>query len=458
MKYTANCQKSIICFIFFLLSTAVTQAQWIPAIPQDADTAGLYDMQVSVNDPDVAWGVLSRWLVDEDSYLPISNEYLPVVRTTDGGQTWSTSRLQFGFAPFPSSISSLDAQTAVISGVDANFNNFVMVTHNGGLGWGRINEETYRLPTSFVNAVHFYDQENGVAIGDPAKRGVDTVLSFEIYTISDKGKTWTRIPPEHIPVPDSNELGGPAYYSFVGDHIWFGTVDYGTGRPHRIFHSADRGRHWTAKRSDLTKIHFSDERNGLASSDQALAITADGGETWTQLNLPSGYYLNSAALIPDSLHIVATFRDKNLSGPFETWLSRDQGAHWTKIDSTANVGVVRFATNGNGYGGEYQPADRPTRMFRYRAPVTTKAIQAAVYEKIWVAPSVGTDQVQAYLPQALEAGRLLILDMNGREILQIHTVAGQRTVEVNIQNLTPGKYIIRYEYGGKTGIGRLIKQ
>lgn len=437
--------------------TGSVRAQWKAEIPIPADTAGVYDLRVSVKDPNVAWGIMTHWLVDEESYIPYTNEFLPIVKTSDGGETWERKKLSFGFAPFPCSIYGLDAAHACVSGVDANFNNFVMLTTDGGNTWGRINDEAYRLPTSYVNAVYFYDEMEGVALGDPAKRGVDTVLSFEIYTIKNRGKIWERIAPEFIPRPDLNELGGPGFFSFVGDEIWFGTIDYSTGEHHRIFHSADRGKHWTAKRASYSNIYFVDSKNGLAYSTEHLTITNDGGDSWEQLFLPNNNYINSAGLTPDSLHIIISFRDKNISGPFETWRSKDKGRHWGKIDSTENLGSIRFAENGNGYAGEFQPLDHPTKMYTYKYTGTNANKSFYTTEKLLISPNVASDEVKVYFPTGMKSGKIHIFDLSGKELFNNKINQTEASATVYIKQLNPGIYVIKYVSGIKTAIGKFIK-
>ena len=87
--------------------------------------------------------------------------------------------------------------------------------------------------SSFPNTIHFFDQNNGLAMGDP----VDGY--FEIYTTSNAGVNWVRVPSSNIPAPLTGEAGTVNCQAYYNNSYWF------TTNSARVFRSTDRGYTWT---------------------------------------------------------------------------------------------------------------------------------------------------------------------------------------------------------------------
>ena len=90
-------------------------------------------------------------------------------------------------------------------------------TSNGGITWTR-QAGVYTDPTSFPDIVHFFDNNNGITLGDPVGG------YFEIYITSNGGTTWTRVSGEHIPNPLTSEYATVDNYAFYGNSIWVPTT------------------------------------------------------------------------------------------------------------------------------------------------------------------------------------------------------------------------------------------
>jgi photosystem II stability/assembly factor-like uncharacterized protein len=141
----------------------------------------------------------------------------------------------------------------------------------------------------------------------------------------------------------------------------------------RVYHSADRGRTWTVHDTPIRagiasagifSVAFRDARNGaIAGGDyqkpalrgRNLALTRDGGRTWTladSASSPAGYR-SAVTYVPGipARTLVAV----GLSG---TDVSRDRGASWTSVDTVA-YNSVAFATATGGWA--VGPAGRIAR-------------------------------------------------------------------------------------------------
>jgi len=150
-------------------------------------------------------------------YNSANSQYL---RTTDGGTNWTVSTITGATGLKGSGISALDANTAWIIMIDPSntTSGGIFKTTDGGLNWVK-QTTAFQGTGGHPNVIHFFDADNGVCVGNP-RNGY-----WEIYTSTNGGSDWTRIPAENIPPPlPSNELGisGHEGESF-GNSLWFGT-------------------------------------------------------------------------------------------------------------------------------------------------------------------------------------------------------------------------------------------
>ena len=203
-------------------------------------------------------------------------------------------------------------------------------TVDGGLHWTL--QFTNPDAKGFFDAIAFWDARRGIVLGDP----VDG--RFVILTTSDGGEHWIR---KSGPQAFPNEGAFAASNScltVMGDReVWFASGGPGAAR---VFHSRDGGLTWTVAatpiRNDsssagIFSLAFSDTQHGVAvggdytKAGDALhnvAVTSDGGETWTE---PSGAHPNgyrSAVAFWKTLGVwIAT-------GPSGSDISNDNGATW----------------------------------------------------------------------------------------------------------------------------------
>jgi photosystem II stability/assembly factor-like uncharacterized protein len=205
----------------------------------------------------------------------------------------------------------------------------------------------------FWDAIAFWDASHGILLGDP----VDG--RFTVLTTADGGATWRH---ERGPAALKDEGSFAASGTSIATHgaheVWFGT---GGPAGARVFHSTDDGKSWTVAKTPLKagassgvfSIAFSDARHGIAvggdykadkETSGTLALTEDGGKTWTE-GSGLGGYRSAVRYLPERKIWIAT-------GTSGTDISEDGGKTWKSIPGAFHaLGAAEGAVWGVGADG-----------------------------------------------------------------------------------------------------------
>jgi len=257
-----------------------------------------------------------------------------VLRTVDGGTTWQKLNVTDETLDFRD-VDAVDEQTAYILGAGNGPASRIYKTTDAGKTW-RLqfkNED----PKAFLDAMTFWDRDHGIVFGD----AVD--LKFYVLITADGGRTWSRVATANLPPAQGNEgafAASGTNVAVVGkSHAWIGT---GAAAKSRVLRTSDRGRTWQVADTPLASggsagifsIAFRDEKHGvIAGGDYQkeqeavdnLAVTNDGGVTWTLVKGLSGFR-SVVAYVPGAKTptLVAL-------GPSGGDYSTDDGRTWTPI-------------------------------------------------------------------------------------------------------------------------------
>jgi photosystem II stability/assembly factor-like uncharacterized protein len=235
-----------------------------------------------------------------------------VIRTIDGGKTWSVITVPGAEKLDFRGIHAFDARTAVImsSGPAEKGEARIYRTSDGGNSWKQVYEQ--KTPGMFFDAVAFWDSKNGIVLSDPVQG------RFALFITRDGGLSWKQIPSAALPPALPNEGAFAASNTCLTVHgeadVWFAT---GGATVARVFHSGDRGKTWTVAEtpihpknssSGIFSLAFVNGREGVAvggdyqhpeSSGFANVLrTSDGGKTWraAEPTTPERIYFSSVAL------------------------------------------------------------------------------------------------------------------------------------------------------------------
>jgi photosystem II stability/assembly factor-like uncharacterized protein len=256
-----------------------------------------------------------------------------VLRTIDGGTTWQNLTVTSDALDFRD-VDAVDAQTAYVLSIGNGPASRIYKTTDAGKTWTQQfkNED----PKVFLDAMTFWDANNGIAFGDSVNG------QFYILTTADGGHSWSRVPQTALPPALENEgafaASGTNIAVFGKSHAWIGT---GAAAKSRVLHTSDRGRTWQITDTPLASgasagifsIAFRDAKHGvIAGGDYRkeqeavdnLAMTSDGGLTWTLVKGLSGFR-SVVAYVPGTKTLIAI-------GPSGGDYSVDDGHTWTTIE------------------------------------------------------------------------------------------------------------------------------
>lgn len=193
-------------------------------------------------------------------------------------------------------------------------------------------------PKVFYDSMTFFDDKNGIAMGDP----VENCLS--IIKTTDGGAHWTKLNCKDLPVSDEGEAAFAASDTNIAiyeDKVWIATG----GKKARVFISDKQLKDWSVfetpidqggEMTGIFSIDFYDKNLGIImggnwddkkDGSKSKAITLDGGQTWTLTatdQIPG--YISCVQFVPgrSGKHLLAVSTEG-------VYFSDDTAKTWVKI-------------------------------------------------------------------------------------------------------------------------------
>lgn len=165
-------------------------------------------------------------------------------------------------------------------------------------------------PTVFYDAMAFWNDKEGIAMGDPVGGCLSILLT------SDGGDSWCKIGCEDLPEIIEGEAAFAASNSNIalyGDHAWLVTG----GRRARVFHTPDKGSSWEVFDTPIIQgramtgiysvdfyndskgVIFGGDWDNMTFNEGNKAVSTDGGKSWKLVSNGSGPgYRSSVRFIP----------------------------------------------------------------------------------------------------------------------------------------------------------------
>lgn len=164
----------------------------------------------------------------------------------------------------------------------------------------------------FYDSMHFFDDKNGIAMGDPIEDCVSVILT------ENGGKSWKKISCSALPKIDNGEAAFAASntnLAIVDQKAWMVTG----GNRARVFLSEDMGKNWRVYDTPIIQgknttgiytVAFYDELNGIIAGGDYTdkyglyankAITSDGGISWHAVGTGQPpHYVSCIQYIPNT--------------------------------------------------------------------------------------------------------------------------------------------------------------
>ncbi|MEK7224055.1 MAG: oxidoreductase, partial [Bacteroidota bacterium] len=276
-----------------------------------------------------------------------------------GGKTWKWLTVK-GFEKTDfRDIEAFDASTAIIMGIAEPA--YILKTTDGGETWKVVYEN--KTKGMFLDAMHFWNEQAGIIIGDPIDGRFFVTRSF------DGGSSWQDIPFDKRPLADSGE----ACFAASGTNIRAldkDEADFVSGGLKSRLYIRDKiiplpiiqGKETTGansvavsdfykKKGGKNMIVVGGDFNADSSSQKNCFITSDGGKTWREPSTPPHGYRSCVEYVSKSDVFSCGLNGVDYSpngGKDWNWISKE-GFHVCRI---AKTGSSIFLAGGNGKIGK----------------------------------------------------------------------------------------------------------
>lgn len=285
-------------------------------------------------------------------------------RTVDGGLNWSAAVVPgAGTAEFRD-LHAVDARTAYLMSAGPGDASAIYRTDDGGATW----RKTFVNPDAqgFFDCLAFWDARHGLLYGDSV---AGRLVAFVTH---DGGQRWERVARLPLALPGEGGFASSGGCVQVGPRgrAWIAT---GAGSRARVLSSRDGARRFSVvdtpvvadESAGLTALAFRDARHGLAVGGRIrgagpglrVALTADGGRTWSPAGEPRlEGALYGVAYVPGARPALAV-----AVGPAGMDVSQDDGRTWRALDD-GNTWSLAFAPGAPGIGWAVGPGGRVVRL------------------------------------------------------------------------------------------------
>jgi photosystem II stability/assembly factor-like uncharacterized protein len=214
------------------------------------------------------------------------DSYGTILRTTDGGETW-TRQGDLSSIPVEEflGVSAVDNEVAWVVGSGG----IVLNTIDGGATWTQQAESL--LPDADFQSVSAYDRNNVWAVGS----AIDNTTAVIIHT-TDGGQTWQREGENDIP---TDPLW---FYALIDIHAFNENTAWAVGSRGSVFITTNGGESWVNKTwyddraccgagfTDYNGVCVVSDLKAWKALDPAgICFTTTGGDTWEQQDRAPSY-------------------------------------------------------------------------------------------------------------------------------------------------------------------------
>lgn len=401
----------------------------------------------------------------------VAGPFGTVKRTVDNGTTWVDKSVPGAGDLW--NIYAFDENKALVTGYSPDWStDKIWMTLDGGNTWTVV--LSLDASYNFMNAISFFDDMEGIVVGDPDYNLLPGPNYMLVYKTLDGGFTWTQI--KHPPKSQGFTFGWKNSIAIVGNTVYFGTTHFDEnfffGPDAYVYKSANKGETWTARTVpgvvQVNTLLFTSKQVGYGCRGKS----TDNGNTWFSMNDPYATvtgdinnFILSTTGIGDELWITGINRegpdywnDDWENSPY-LYYSNNGGMNWT-LDYTAvgcglnEVRITRdnralFALKDNG-GIIMKMLPGPT------APLTIQK----KYELMpnYPNPFNPATTIQYQIPSSGFV-TLKVYDILGKEVATLVNevkTAGTYNVQWNASAMPSGTYFYKLTADNFTDVKRMI--
>lgn len=423
-----------------LLETEDTGATWMPR------TRGAFGDLSSVFfiDPDRGWAIASGALY----------------RTTDGGGTWTANpapvlddpRLaNFSFT----SLQFTDPDTGLLTGSyviqsQAAFEmaSVVLRTTDGGDRWSTARRQEFE----YILDLQMLDADTGFGLAAVVDLMTGSIQSKCLST-TDGGRSWTVLP---------GRVAASVLYSL---DFTDSKTGWAAGESGMIYRTLDGGLTWKGFRTGMSnvffqEVDFADSRRGWAAGANGLIVaTENGGEKWTRLDSGTGETL-TAVFAVDGKTVWAAGTGGTILNTLDgglTWERQDTGCDDTFLDMFFPTVATGFVVGG---GGSILRTTGGTTGVSCPDEAASAAPSGFRLEANYPNPFNPETTFRFSLPEAGTIA-LRIFDLLGREVAVPASGrygAGEHRVRFRPEGLASGVYFCRLQSGDLIRTRKIVIQ
>ncbi|MES2411893.1 MAG: T9SS type A sorting domain-containing protein [Bacteroidota bacterium] len=389
--------------------------------------------------------------------------------TTDGGSLWTMKTIDLGDPTLQiNNISPVSATTAWVSAI-VNIGSpnptdgvgTIVKTSDGGESWTPQCATCFQIAgSSFLNGVHFFNENVGVAYGDPVGG------EYEIWRTTNGGDSWTQVAGANIANPLSGEYGYNSLPIAAGGTLWFPT------NKGRLVRTTDMGATWTAAQAPLTDFGaalpansgtaiFSDANNGyllktsgtVATPVYTYYITTNGGATWGTGATFTGTR-RILTYIPGTTTIVATSQQVTPTPTFGTSVSINNGATWTDVESAEQRGASSFVNLTTGWSAGFSDIDPLVVDGIYKLTGTLGLDNSTTVSKFKVYPNPASSTVTISV-ENVDSFNLTVTDLTGKVVMAKSLSGMENTLDIS--SLSTGAYFFELTSDNKKDVVKILK-
>ncbi len=452
-------KKTLLLTLFSITFSLVAQAQWQRLQTYPFKDSVRYPMSIHrcSTDPNNAWVLMrdSKAPINKFKYAFISNKGKALKETTAPSKLPTDVLIE---------TVAVDSNRLFALTINKEFSDaFVRETKDGGKTWNTT-PNIFTDDASFVGGIHFWDSQNGCAIGD----AVDGY--FEVFTTKNSGTTWTRLSKTSALTQKSPDeysiLGTTAACADGSMYVALSELTAAAVTWTRILYSTDKGQTWES--NNFPDIINSDS---LGTADEAYAlpgvqpglvqfttfeaasknelvvirafqqpsgppnlyafVTKNGGKTWlppSKVNRPAdlfAIYMRQIQIIPNTniLYVLGN----NSANQLFSFVSTNYGANWNMKAINKTAGLVNIPTYVTSYFANFSTPTSglmtmPDGLFNYTGNNISPIKEAIPTIQLTLNsyPNPATDLITIEFDLDKPAkGEVAIIDLLGRKVAQI---------------------------------------